>query len=256
MLLLKTCRFFIFILLFVTLTSVSASENKIFLIGWDPWMPYQHLDQNGRLAGLDVELIQAIFRQMGCTLEYREVPWKQLLPAIKRGQISLAAGASKSTDRMAYAYFSHPYRTESVVLFIRKGEKYAIKNIADIMDTDLSIGILKGNYYGQTFEKLMKNKRFKGHVQSVNNDAINIKKTLSKRIDGFLCDKFAGISAINKNGAYNLFEIHPIPISSSDIHVMFSKKACHPNEVKRFNDALHKLKKNGTLNNIIHKYFQ
>jgi polar amino acid transport system substrate-binding protein len=219
-------------------------------------MPYQHIDQNGRLTGLDVELIQAIFNKMGCQLEYREVPWKQLLPAIKRGQISLAAGASKSKQRMTYAYFSNAYRTESVVLFFRKGEKYPIKKISDIIKTDLTIGIIKGNYYGKTFEKLMKNKDFNRHVQFVNNDTINIKKTLNSRIDGFLIDKFAGISAINKYGAYNLFQIHPIPISSEDIHVMFSKKACQPIDVKRFNEALDILKKNGVLNSIIHKYFQ
>jgi polar amino acid transport system substrate-binding protein len=246
----------ILIILFTVTTSASGNENKTFSIGWDPWMPYQHIDQNGRLTGLDVELIQAIFRKMGCQLEYREVPWKQLLPAVRRGQISLAAGASKSADRMTYAYFSNAYRTEAVVLFIRKGEKYSITKISDIIHTDLTIGIIKGNYYGQIFEKLMDNKTFKEHVQSVNNDTINIKKTLSKRIDGFLCDKFAGISAINQYGAYNLLEIHPVPINSSDIHLMFSKKTCLFIDVQRFNEALRKLKKNGTLNNIIHKYFQ
>jgi polar amino acid transport system substrate-binding protein len=235
---------------------VFSIEKKSFSIGWDPWMPYQHIDKNNRLTGLDIELIQSIFSDMGCTLEYKQVPWKQLLPAVKRGQISLAAGASKSLERMAYAYFSNAYRIEAVVLFVRKGETKAIKHISDIIGSDLKIGILKGNYYGQTFEKLMKNKNFKEHIQLVSADQINITKTLNKRIDGFLCDKYAGISEINRIGAFNRFDIHPNPISSSDIHLMFSKKTCKPIDVNRFNDSLKKLKKNGTLNQIIHKYFQ
>jgi polar amino acid transport system substrate-binding protein len=246
------------ILAFLLLSVIHAlsKEKKIFSIGWDPWMPYQHINENGRLVGLDVEMLQTIFSEMGCKLEYKEVPWKQLLPAVKRGQIALAAGASKSADRMKYAYFSNPYRTESVVLFVRKGEQKAIKHLSDIIGTNLKIGILKGNYYGQNFELLMKNKNFKAHIQTVTQDVINIKKTLNKRIDGFLSDQFAGISAINKEGAFNRFDIHPVPITSSDIHVMFSKKNCLPYDVKHFNDVLKKLKKNGHLKQIIHRYFQ
>ena len=251
----QTCVVIISLILFLTRPALSI-EKKNFSIGWDPWIPYQHIDENGRLTGLDVELVQAIFREMKCKLEYKEVPWKQLLPAVKRGQISLAAGASKSAERKSYAYFSDPYRLESVVLFIRKGELKAIKHISDIIGKDIMIGILKVNYYGKTFENLMGSKDFREQIQSVTTDDMNIKKTLNKRIDGFLCDKYAGISAINKAGAFSRFEIHPNTISSSDIHVMFSKKVCLPIDVTRFNEALHKLKKSGALKQIIHKYFQ
>jgi len=233
-----------------------SKEKKVFTIGWDPWMPYQHIDKHGRLAGLDVELLQAIFREMGCKLHYKEVPWKQLLPAVKRGKISLAAGASKAVERMEYAYFSDAYRAESVVLFVRKGETHKINQLSDIINNNMKIGIIKGYYYGKKFETLISRKEFRDHVQIVSGDGINIKKTLNKRIYGFLCDKYAGISAINKAGRYNQFEIHPNPINVSDIHVMFSKKACSSMDVNRFNAALKKLKKNGTLKQIIHKYFQ
>jgi polar amino acid transport system substrate-binding protein len=219
-------------------------------------MPYQYLNANGKLVGLDIELIQTIFSEMGYALEYKKVPWKRLLPAIKRGKISLAAGASKSVDRMAYAYFSNAYRTESVVLFIRKGEKYAIKEISDIIAKNLMIGVISGFYYGQTFEKLMDNEDFRKHVQMTSKDTININKALNKRIYGFLCDKYAGIACINQAGHFNNFEIHPAAINSSDIHLMFSKKTCQPNVVKLFNETLIKLKKRGVINQIIHKYFQ
>jgi len=246
----------IIIFMFFSVYPASSTEKKLFTIGWDPWIPYQHINEKGRLVGLDIEMVQTIFKGMGCRLEYKEIPWKQLLPAVKRGQIALASGASKSAERMAYAYFSDAYRTESVVLFIRKGEQKSLKHISDIIDSDLLIGILNGNYYGQEFENLMKNNQFSAHVQSVKHDEINIKKTLNKRIDGFLSDLYAGISAINKEGVFNRFDIHPVPICSSDIHVMFSKKKCLPHDVSRFNYELKKLEKKGSLTQIIHKYFQ
>jgi len=255
----KTIKLTICIILFLILSGTnpaSSNEKKVFTIGWDPWIPYQHINKHGRLVGLDVELLQAIFREMGCRLLYKEVAWKQLLPAIKRGKILLAAGASKSVERMSYAYFSDPYRTESVVLFIRKGENFIIKQLSDIIDKNLIIGTIKGYYYGKEFEILMSRKEFRNHVQAVSGDTINIRKTLSKRIFGFLCDKYAGISAINKAGHFNQFEVHPSPINSSDIHVMFSKKACIPSDVIHFNAALKILQKKGTIKQIIHKYFQ
>jgi hypothetical protein len=48
---------------------------------WCPWDPYQYVRVKNdvkRLTGLDVQLVRAVFAQMGYNLVYEEVSWKQL----------------------------------------------------------------------------------------------------------------------------------------------------------------------------------
>ena len=73
-------------------------------------------------------------------------------------------------------------------------------------------------------------------------------------MNGFIGDIYAGIAMLKKEGVRDRFEIHPVPVSSAKIHVMFSKKSCTQKEVDRFNKALKKLQDNGHLKNIMSKY--
>jgi len=232
------------------------AEKQLFTIGWEPWKPYQYINANNQLTGLDVELVQAIFKKMNCKLNYKNIFWKSLLSAIRRGKIDLAASASKSSQRKTYAHFSTPYRKEENVIFVLKGrsQKFPLKKLSDIAHFKFLLGITNGYFYCDSLEKLMKQKKFSAYVQSVKKDEMNITKTLKQRIDGFVCDQYAGIAMIKKANALDRFEIHPLKVSSSDIHVMFSKKSCTLSDVKRFNNALKLLQKNNALESIIVKY--
>lgn len=85
------------------------------------WQPYQYRNDKQEVTGLDVELMQAIFENMGYQVALTEIPWKRHLNNVESGRTNLAASASKTPEREQYVYFSDPYRTESVVMYIRVG---------------------------------------------------------------------------------------------------------------------------------------
>jgi hypothetical protein len=53
---------------------------------------------------------------------------------IKNGVRDIAAGAFKNPERAEYAYFSAPYRKETDVLYVRKGDasRYLFKDVLDL----------------------------------------------------------------------------------------------------------------------------
>jgi polar amino acid transport system substrate-binding protein len=233
-----------------------STEKKAFTIGWEPWKPYQFMNDQRQLTGLDVELVKAIIREMNCTITYVELPWLRQLAYLKNGSLDMIAGASKTSERQEYAFFSNFYRYESNVIFVLKGtaKKYPFKALFEIKNTKFQLGITNGYHYGDTFAKLLKDPIFQKHIQGVPSDTINIKKALKNRVHGFIGDIYAGIAALKKEGVRDQFEIHPAPVSSANIHIMFSKKSCTQENVDQFNSALQKLKKNGLLNKIISNY--
>jgi polar amino acid transport system substrate-binding protein len=101
--------------------------------GWYPWDPYQYVfvkHDVKRLMGLDIQLVRAVFAEMGYEVAYEEVSWKQHQSDLKNGVRDIAAGAFKNPERVQYAYFSAPYRKETDVLYVRKGEgsRYSFKD--------------------------------------------------------------------------------------------------------------------------------
>jgi len=255
----KPKKLFILVgLLFFLLLRMEAfsTDKNEFAIGWEPWMPYQFINEQRQLTGLDVELVKAIVQEMKSTFKYTKLPWLRQLAYVKQGTIDMVAGASKTPERQEYAFFSNFYRDESNVVFVLKGtaKKYPFKHLLDIKNTKFQLGITSGYHYGDAFAELLKDPEFKKHIQGVPTDYINIKKTLRNRVNGFIGDIYAGIAMLKKEGVRDRFEIHPFPVSSAKIHVMFSKKSCTQKVVDRFNKALKKLQDNGHLKNIINKY--
>jgi len=225
-------------------------------MGWEPWFPYQFENDNNQLTGLDVDLMVAIVKQMGYELIVKKLAWKHQLRSIDLGNLDFSPGASKTPEREKFAYFSSPYRTESVKMFIKKGvaKEYPFKKLSDLVGTKFKLGVTRDYYYGEDFKILNDDKEFQKRLRWSTNDGLNYKKIVNNAIDGCLADYFSALGTIKQEGYMDQIEIHPIKIYETDIHVMFSKISTSPKIVTAFNQALEEIKKNGIYDQIVDKY--
>ena len=111
---------------------------------WYPWDPYQYRDCRRRvpvLTGFDVEIERALERlQMRVPGDFRQEDFhaqEALQCALAAGTADIAAGATRSEARSAFAYFSKPYRSEADVLILPKGAagRYAFSTIDEMLET-------------------------------------------------------------------------------------------------------------------------
>jgi polar amino acid transport system substrate-binding protein len=108
--------------------------------GWYPWDPYQYRDYRHGvpvLTGFDVEIERALERILGVEILLPETAWNAQLEALAAGTADIAAGATRSEARSAFAYFSKPYRSEADVLILPKGAagRYAFSTIDEMLET-------------------------------------------------------------------------------------------------------------------------
>jgi polar amino acid transport system substrate-binding protein len=108
--------------------------------GWYPWDPYQYRDYRRGvpvLTGFDVEIERALERILGVEILLPEIAWNAHLEALAAGTADIAAGATRSEARSAFAYFSKPYRSEADVLILPKGAagRYAFSTIDEMLET-------------------------------------------------------------------------------------------------------------------------
>ena len=243
--------------------AVGEDSRKTLKSGWYPWDPYQYLlvkNDLKRLTGLDVQLVRAVFAQMGYDIDYEEVSWKQHQLDLQNGVRDIAAGAFKNPERNEYAYYSAPYRKETDVLYVRKGEasKYSFKNVVDLtgrfQQQSFRLGAINGFYYGPDIMRFINNPVNSARIVIVQNDIANFENLLNHRIDGFIVDRLVGATLAWRYGwQLRVEEVSP-PVYAQDIHVLFSKKTTTHDLVAAFDHSLEELKRNGQYARIIREY--
>jgi polar amino acid transport system substrate-binding protein len=231
---------------------VAHTNAKDLSVGWELWYPYQYHNDSRQLVGLDIDSFNAIMAEANLSFTTAEIPWKTHLHFLKTGKMDLAMGASWSKERDKFAYFSYPYREETVKLFVKKGraKNILLRTLSDLVGSQYMLGVESGYYYGKDYEKLMKTAGFYANISEVIDLEQNVTLLMKGYLDGFLVDPNTMKSFVKKYQMENEFEQHPLDIYSADIFIMLSKKSSDVETLHKINNAILTLTNNGDLKKI------
>ena len=238
-----------FLFLLIIMLFVPQVKAKDLSVGWELWYPYQYHNNNRELVGLDIDSFNAIMAEAKLTFTSAEIPWKTHLHFIKTGKMDLAMGASWSKNREEFAYFSLPYRKETVKLFVKKGNAKNIQlpTLSDLDGSKYILGVESGYYYGEDYEKLINTAGFHANISEVIDLEQNVTLLMKGHLDGFLVDPYTMQSFIKKYQMQNEFEQHSLDIYSADIFIMLSKQSSNTGTLDKINKAITTLTDNGEL---------
>ncbi|MGQ8364375.1 substrate-binding periplasmic protein [Glaciecola sp. 1036] len=237
----------------------ATSSNKqtcSLTIGFDVWAPYQYVDVNDRVSGLDIELISEVTDYMGCTVDFRQGTWVSLLEDLRNGEVDMLLGASKTESRESFAFFSEPYRTEEFSLYIRKDDAKRAKyeDIASFIANGSKIGVVSSYYYGDKISSMLDDESIQEQFVFGIMGELNVARLLDMDIDAFLEDNFVGASMIRRKALGDYIVPHGFTVNTGNIYVMFSKGSVEPELVSQFNQVLTSLKAGEEYSAIMQKY--
>ena len=243
----------------------AASQNKqsVLRCGWYLWDPYQYTDEiHGvkRLTGLDVQLIKSVFQDIGYDVLYDEVAWKQHQLDIRNGERDIAGGAFLNDERAAYAHYSAPYRTETDVLYVRRGDvgAFQFNSTPELLELirqrSMRLGIIDGFYYGPDVLAFINDPANAHLIVRVGNDVTNFENLMAERIDAFIIDRLVGATLTWRHGWQKQVVEMPQVVFAETIHVIFSKKTTTPELVEKFNESLERFRRDGRYNQIVRAY--
>jgi polar amino acid transport system substrate-binding protein len=83
--------------------------------------PFQFVDQNGRITGHDGELARRIGAGLNRPVEFSNMKFMALIPALQSGKIDMiVSGMTATNERRQFVDFSEPYFQNSQVMLVRK----------------------------------------------------------------------------------------------------------------------------------------
>lgn len=225
-------------------------------LGYEAWEPYQYQSVDQTAAGLDIEIIQAIAKEMNCRLEFRQGSWTDLIALLKKGELDLLPGASKTAARETFAHFSEPYRQEKFVLFIRSTDTALLQytSLPDLLAAGKKVGIVSDYYYGETVADLYSDAQFSNAFVESPLSELNLKRLQDEEIDAMFEDSLVGSAMLRRKGMTEQIGQHSIDLGQTDVYLMFGKNTINESQVSAFNQALAAIKQNGTYQAILDKY--
>lgn len=228
-------------------------------MGWEQWKPFQYRDDESILTGFDIELVRAVFTDLGCRLDFKEINWARGIVETRSGEMDVLPHADYTDERADWAYFSDAYREVSQVLFVKPGgsQMYPFKEPSDIMGSDFRMGVGRGVYIGEEFAELMADAEFMKHIVHIPTDEMQQYKMLhAGRVDGYVRTATAMKSLQELLGEELRLEIHPLPILTSRQHFLFGKKSVSKHFVDRFNASLEKIIETGIYADLESRFLQ
>lgn len=91
-------------------TAPAQAGTKYTVITTGTADPFSMKDEHGGMSGLDVDIIKAVGEVEGFSVEFFELPWQQVLPAIEDKEYDIAInGINYSDDRNSKYGLTNPY---------------------------------------------------------------------------------------------------------------------------------------------------
>lgn len=202
--------------------------------------PFSYMNDDLTMSGFDIEVGEAIAKEMGLKPVQKRIKFKGIVEGVKSGRADAAvASHTINSQRSEHVSFTTPYYYSGPQIFTRPDSE--IKTVDDLAGKEVAVA--KGSTYADTASK------YTDKIKTYDSDITALQALSTGRHDAVITDFVTG-----KNAAKGGFKIKEQQlIDRSEQAIVLPQD--NPKLLKRVNEALEKLRENGTLTRISIKYF-
>jgi polar amino acid transport system substrate-binding protein len=233
-----------------------AQCDRTLTVAVSDYAPYIYVDKRGEWTGLDVQAMQAIFKEAKCS--YRIAPLvapKRMIDMVNRGKTDVMLGATENEERKRFNAFGPAYRNETVAL-VGLASKVAawrdVKNLQELRARHVRLLIPNAGWYGVEYEHAKPLLRQAGLAYEFTYFGQGIRMLAAGRGDLMVSDGAAMLTAARAQGV--AVEQLPYVILTTPVRLMFSKASVSEHDVQLLNEATLRLEKQGVLRKLRSAY--
>lgn len=222
-----------------TLTTVNA--GKLTMSTNAAFPPYEMTTDDGGFEGIDVEIAGAIAAELGLELQIDDMDFDAALMAVQNGKSDIVmAGVTVTDDRKAVMDFSDSYSTGVQVVIVKEGADITIDNLGD-----QQIGTQRGT----TGNIYCSDDYGDDHVTAYDNGITAVQALVNGQVDCVVIDSAPAAEFVANNPGLTILDTEYV---TEDYAIGIGKG--NTALLEAVNDALAKLKADGTIDQIVSKY--
>lgn len=233
----------LFMMVFGVVGSYAKEKANVLYVGTNAeFQPFEYLE-DGKIVGFDVELMNAIAKELGKEVEWKNISFDGLLPALQSKKLDIIiAGMSATEERKKFVNFSNSYYVSNQMILVNK-EKPAVNSFEELKGHD--VGVILG-YTGDIAVSEIEG--VKVHRYNGTGEAIMALK--AGKVEAVVLDSEPAKNYAKQNQELALINTD-VAKEEYAIAVGKDNKALADD----INKALEELHKNGTYEKLMKKYF-
>lgn len=228
-----------------------SGDTVVYKVGTEPtFPPFDTTDEDQNIVGLDMDLIAAIGEDQGFEVEFENLSFDGLIPALKAGNIDIvAAGMNKDDpERAEQVDFSDSYYEASLMVVVPEGNN-DIKSVDDLtpdMKVAAQTGTAGADYVtdladqGKIGEAVILDGLDTAMMQLINGD-----------VNAVINDKPVNEAYMNKQP--DKIKMVGEPLDSQNYG--FAVQKGNTELLDKINAGLKNIKENGTFDELVDKWF-
>ncbi len=220
-----------------------AKEDNVLTMGTNAaFPPYEFVDDDGNIVGIDAEIAAAIAEKLGMELEIKDMEFDSLITACAGGSIDVVlAGMTVTDERKESVNFSDSYATGIQVIIVKED--------SDIADADGLEGKIIGVQSGTTGDIYCTDDYGQDNVKQYANGALAVEALKNDQVDCVIIDNEPAKSFVAANEGLKILDTEYV---TEDYAIAIAKE--NTKLLEDINKAMAELKADGTIDKIVSKY--
>lgn len=219
-----------------------AKDNTLTMGTNAAFPPYEYVDDDGNIIGIDAEIAAAIAEKLGMELEIKDMEFDSLITACAGGSVDMVLADMTVTDeRKESVNFSDSYATGIQVIIVKEDSEIAT---ADDLDGK-TIGVQSGT----TGDIYCRDDYGEDSVKQYNNGALAVAALQNGQVDCVVIDNEPAKNFVASNDGLKILDTEYI---TEDYAIAVAKE--NTELLEKINNAMTELKADGTIDKIINKY--
>lgn len=216
-----------------------VDEGKFTFASSGEFKPFSVTDANGKMTGFDIEVAEAIAKELGLDPVQKKFKFGGIVEGVKAGRFDAAVASHTVTEeRLKAVNFSTPYYYSGPQIFVRPDS--SIKTLDDLKGKEIAVS--KGSTYAKTAEEVT------DKIILLDSDVTALEALSKGKHDAVITDFITGKEAIGAGMKIVGKEL----LGRSDQAIAIAKD--NKKLLEEVNKALQTLRNNGTLTKISKKY--
>ena len=222
--------------------SSSSDENTLVMATNATFPPYEYVEGD-EIVGIDPEIAAAIADELGMELQIEDVEFDSIVAGVASGKYDMGmAGMTVDPERLESVNFSDSYATGIQSIIVKEGSP--IQSVDDL-SSSTKIGVQQGT----TGAQYAADDYGQDAVVNFNKGADAVQALVTDKVDCVIIDNEPAKSFVEANPGLKILDTE---YAVEDYAICVAKD--NDELLDKINDALAKLKKDGTLDEIINKY--
>ncbi|WP_082154241.1 transporter substrate-binding domain-containing protein [Gottschalkia purinilytica] len=220
-------------------------KETLKIAGDNNYPPYEFVDENGNYKGFNVDVMNAISIELGIDIEIIPMNWNDALMSLRRGEVDIVQGMTKSLYRKSIFEFSNELVINSQAIFVRKDTSF-VTEVKDL--SGLKVACQKGD----VSDELIRNVSDITLLEK-ENQGLAIEALLNNEVDAFVGNRLTGLYYLQKTKRIEDVKIVGEPMHT--IQYCSATKKGDKETLAILNEGIKRIKKNGTYDKIYKKWF-